>query len=47
MSEKKSIVIPGTNIRLYDGDLVIITNRPHIKWVVHYGWFIYSNAQLS
>lgn len=45
MAAKKSIVIPGTNIRLYDSDLVTITNRPHIKWVVHYGWFIYSNAQ--
>ena len=46
MSEKKSIVIPGTNIRLYDGDLVTITNRPNIKWVVHYGWFIFQNAQV-
>lgn len=45
MAAKKSIVVPGTNIRLYDGDLVTITNRPHIKWVVHYGWFIYQNAQ--
>ena len=45
MAAKKSIVIPGTNIRLYDGDLVTITNRPHIKWVVHYGWFIFQNAQ--
>ena len=45
MSDKKSIVIPGTNIRLYDGDLVTITNRPHIKWVVHYGWFIFQNSQ--
>lgn len=45
MAAKKSIVIPGTNIRLYDDDLVTITNRPRIKWVVHYGWFIYQNAQ--
>lgn len=45
MSETKSIVIPGTNIRLYDGDLVVITNRPNIKWVVHYGWFIFQNVQ--
>ena len=45
MLEKKSIVIPGTNIRLYDGDLVTITNRPHIKWIVHYGWFIFQDVQ--
>ena len=45
MLGKKSIVIPGTNIKLYDGDLVTITNRPHIKWVVHYGWFIFQNVQ--
>lgn len=46
MSEKQSIVIPGTNIRLYDGDLVVMTNRPNVKWVVHYGWFIFQNSQV-
>jgi len=45
MSEKKSIVIPSTNIRLYDGDLVTMTNHPNVKWVVHYGWFIFNNSQ--
>jgi len=45
MASKSYIVIPGTNIRLYDGDIVKISNRPKIKWVVHYGWFAYQGAQ--
>lgn len=39
------IVIPGTNIRLYDSDIVKISNRPRIKWVVHCGWYIYDEVQ--
>jgi len=39
------IVIPNTDIRLYDSDIVKISNRPNIKWVVHTGWFIYDNIQ--
>ena len=43
--ELNYIVIPNTNIRLYDGDIVKISNKPRIKWVVHSGWFIYQGAQ--
>lgn len=39
------IVIPNTDIRLYDSDIVKVSNRPNIKWVVHTGWFIYDNIQ--
>ena len=39
------IVIPGTNIRIYDGDIVKISNRPRLKWIAHAGWFIYDDAQ--
>lgn len=39
------IVIPGTNIRLYDSDIVKISNKPRIKWVVHCGWYIYDEVQ--
>ena len=45
MAYKKSIVISGTNIRLYDGDFVTLKNRPDMKWVVHYGWFIYQSTK--
>lgn len=43
--ELNYIVIPNTNIRLYDGDVIKISNKPRIKWVVHSGWFIYQGAQ--
>ena len=43
--ELNYIVIPGTNIRLYDSDIVKISGKPGIKWVVHSGWFIYQNVQ--
>lgn len=39
------IVVPGTNIRLYDSDIIKISNKPRVKWVVHTGWYIYQNAQ--
>lgn len=43
--ELNYIVIPGTNIRLYDSDIVKISNKPKIKWVIHHGWYIYQNVQ--
>lgn len=39
------IMIPGTNIRIYDSDIVKISNKPRIKWVVHTGWYIYQGVQ--
>lgn len=44
-AEINYIVIPGTNIRLYDSDIVKISNKPRVKWIVHSGWFIYDNVQ--
>ena len=43
--ELNYIVIPGTNIRLYDSDIVKISNKPRVKWVVHSGWYIYQDVQ--
>ena len=43
--ESSFILIPGTNIRLYDGDVVKISGKPRIKWVVHTGWYIYDGNQ--
>ena len=45
MASKNYIVIAGTNIRLYDGDVVKISNKPKVKWIVHNGWYIYQGAQ--
>ncbi len=39
------IVIPGTDIRIYDSDIVKLDNKPGIKWIVHYGWYIFQEAQ--
>lgn len=44
-AESKFIVIPGTDIRLYDGDIVKISNKPKDKWIVHTGWYIYNDVQ--
>lgn len=44
-AEVNYIVIPGTNIRLYDSDIIKISNKPGIKWIVHSGWFIYEGVQ--
>lgn len=43
--EHKYIVIPGTNIRLYDGDIVKFTKYPRSKWIVHCGWYILDTKQ--
>ena len=46
-AESTYIVVPGTNIRLYEGDIVKISNKPRVKWFVHYGWYIYNDVQNS
>ena len=43
--EIKYIVIPNTNIRLYEGDIVKISGRPRKKFIVHSGWYIYNEVQ--
>lgn len=45
MANKAYIVIPGTNIRLYDGDTVKISNKPKDTFIVHSGWFVYQGTQ--
>ena len=44
-NDNNYIVIPGTNIRLYDSDIIKISNKPRVKWVVHMGWYIYQDVQ--
>lgn len=45
MADKNYIIIPGTNIRLYDSDIVRISNYPKARWIVHNGWYIYQGHQ--
>lgn len=42
---KEFIYCKSTDIRFYEGDIVVLTTRPKVKWIVHYGWFIYNNVQ--
>lgn len=37
--------IPGTSQKLSDGDLVMLVRFPNIKWVVHYGRYMYDGQQ--
>lgn len=43
--EYKYVVIPGTNIRLYDGDVVRVSKYPKSKWFIHCGWYICNTKQ--
>ena len=39
------IVVPGTNIRLYDNDVVRLSPNAELKYIVHSGWYIYQGVQ--
>lgn len=43
--ESKYVVIPGTNIRLYDGDQVKVTKYPRSKFEIHCGWYVFESKQ--
>lgn len=43
--ECKYVVIPGTNIRLYDGDIVTVTKFPDSKFQIYCGWYVYKQVQ--
>ena len=42
---KEFIYCKSTDIRFYDGDIVILTTKPKVKWIIHHGWFIYNGVQ--
>lgn len=37
--------VPNSDIYLVDGDIVMLTRFPSIKWIVHYGWYTYDTQQ--
>ena len=39
------IQIPGSNTKLYEGNIVTIATYPGTKWVVQNGWYIYKGLQ--
>lgn len=44
-SEYNYVVIPGTNVKLYDGDIIRVTKYPKSKWFIHCGWYVFENKQ--
>jgi hypothetical protein len=44
MSAVSYIVIPKTEIKLYDGDVVTITTRPGVEWYIHKGWYEHAGV---
>lgn len=41
----QSLIIPGTNIHLYDGSIISLSRYPGSKWIVHNGWYTYNSTQ--
>ena len=42
---KEFIYCKSTDIRFYEGDVVILSNKSKVKWIIHHGWFIYGGVQ--
>ena len=42
---KEFIYCKATDIRFYEGDIVILANKPRVKWIIHHGWFIFNGVQ--
>lgn len=43
----EQLMIPGTDIVLYEGSIVILPDYPYSKWIVKHGWYTYKNQQLN
>ena len=39
------VIIPDTGIKLYDGDIVMLSKYPGVKWIIHKGWYTYQESQ--
>ena len=39
------VIIPVTGIKLYDGDIVVLSKYPGVKWIIHNGWYTYQESQ--
>lgn len=37
--------VPDSNIRLYDGSVVMLANYPGVTWVIHNGYYSYNGRQ--
>ncbi|MCM1222903.1 MAG: hypothetical protein NC548_51475 [Lachnospiraceae bacterium] len=43
----EQLTIPGTNVVLYPGSIVVLAEYPYSKWIVKQGWYTYNNQQLN
>lgn len=43
----KYLIVPDTKKKLVDGDIVMLSKYPSIKWILHYGWYLYCNHRHS
>lgn len=43
----EQLTIPGSNVVLYPGSIVILAEYPYSKWIVKQGWYTYNNQQLN
>lgn len=39
------VIVPDTGIKIYDGDIVMLSRFPGVKWIVHKGWYSYQGCQ--
>lgn len=37
-----SLNIPGSNVKITDGTIVMLARFPGTRWVVHNGWYVYN-----
>lgn len=43
--ECKYVVVPGTSIRFYDGDIIRVSKYPKSKFQIYCGWYIFNSVQ--
>ena len=41
------MIVPGTGQKLTDGDVVMLSEYPGVKWIIQYGWYTYYNYRYS
>ena len=42
-----SLMVPNSNVTLFDGSVVILHRFPDTKWIVHQGWYSYEGANYN
>lgn len=40
-----SLPIPNSDVSLLDGNIVVLSVFPKVRWIVRYGWYVYHGLQ--